>query len=784
MALLSDKKRAAKEGNTATITPRKGKKNPTLKDQLVPTTSRVRADADIAQWRQAEEQALSPLRPRRDRLIAIYYQVTKDLYLTGQMTTLKNKVLSEGFAVVDDKNKENVDALKLLQRPWFLDFLNRVLDTDFYGHTLLQFDYPDTEGDHAGEFTRISVIPRGQVIPELGQVLLSQYDSTGVPFRDPAYDYTDLLLEVALMDEEGRFGLGILNKAAPEIFWKRHSRVDWSRRSEKFGMPLISLKTDAVEDALLADKRNALSNMGSNGWMILDENETLEIKESSANQDGRMYKGLVDTVNDEIAYLITGQVATSQETGSRSGGEVHERVQEHYVQARMRFLHMYINYTLWPFLKKHGYPVAGLEFKWRKWIAEENAAKNPPAPPAPDPTTDTPAVPNAGKKKVMKMADLFDLFTLAASKEDVAEATKWLRKAIELHEKHMNGTAPTTGKEGEKSQMEMMTQMKNAFAALTGKAAPAKSKMDMAKKEGMGSMKMSTPNFPEPPAHTSAGGYTAEVIELSDPAETRLLKLFNNVVAKLHTDQPKVKAMLKTPEWQAMYQEVAGQLLAGAEEGVGQTLPEVTYGTPDAVLLGKFSQHLYVFSANKNYQLLTELNALLIKDGQIRAFPEYKAEALKLHDQYNVSWLRTEYDTAIATGQMAAKWLTFQEDKGSYFLRFSTAGDDRVRPTHAELDGITLPVEHPFWNTRYPPLGWKCRCDVVRVLRAGKEATDEDRLKNLTGHPPEFGNNAGKTGVIFPDSHTYNDVPATVKPLLYKMATQDAPQPKKKNADG
>ncbi len=700
--LLSDKKRLKQADAPADIAPRKGKKNPTLKEQLLPNTTRIRAEADIAEWRVAENTALNPTRPRRDKLMAIYFQVTKDLYLSGQISTLKNKVLSEGFAVVDDKGNENHDMLKLFQRPWFLDFMTRVLDTDFYGHTLLNFDYPATDGEFAGEFVKVDMIPRGQVIPELGQVLLSQYDVAGVPFRDPAYDYTDLLLEVAMMDEEGKYHLGILNKAAPEVFWKRHSRIDWSRRSEKFGMPLISLKTDAVEDALLNDKRNALSNMGSNGWMILDENETLDIKESHGNQDGAMYKALADFVNDELAYLIAGQTMTSQDGSSKSQGEVHERVQEHYIQARMRFLHMYINFTLWPFLKKWGYPLNGLEWKWRKWIDEEKAKLNPPAPagqgPQDDPTTDVPPPPNARKK------------------------------------------AP---------------------------AAPAKK------------VKLYTPNFPEPTAHTSAVG-TPEVIELSDPAETRLLKLFNNVVQKLHDSRPKVKAMLQSPEWQAMYQETARQLLDGAEEGMGHTLPAVKYGTPDAVLLGKFSEHLYVFSANKNYQLLTQLNGLLVKDGQVQPYPEFKSEALKLHEDYNVSWLKTEYQTAVATAQMAAKWLTFQDNKDKYFLKYSTVGDDRVRPSHAELDGITLPADHSFWNTHYPPLGWKCRCNVVQIPRSGREATPADDLKHLSAHPPEFGHNAGKTGIIFPDSHAYNDVPAGVEPLLRKMASQDAPQPKKK----
>lgn len=58
-----------------------------------------------------------------------------------------------------------------------------------------------------------------------------------------------------------------------------------------------------------------------------------------------------------------------------------------------------------------------------------------------------------------------------------ATAEKWLRKAIALHEKHMNGTAPTTGKAGAASQELMMTQMKNALSELTGEKVKPKMKM-------------------------------------------------------------------------------------------------------------------------------------------------------------------------------------------------------------------------------------------------------------------------------------------------------------------
>lgn len=44
---------------------------------------------------------------------------------------------------------------------------------------------------------------------------------------------------------------------------------------------------------------------------------------------------------------------------------------------------------------------------------------------------------------------------------------------------------------------------------------------------------------------------------------------------------------------------------------------------------------------------------------------------------------------------------------------YVTVGDDRVRETHAELDGTTLPKEHPFWHEHYPPWSWSCRCSAI-----------------------------------------------------------------------
>lgn len=74
--------------------------------------------------------------------------------------------------------------------------------------------------------------------------------------------------------------------------------------------------------------------------------------------------------------------------------------------------------------------------------------------------------------------------------------------------------------------------------------------------------------------------------------------------------------------------------------------------------------------------------------------------------------------TQLAYG--AAKWQADQSPIMQEILwgyKYVTAGDDRVRPSHELLDGVTLPKEHPFWQTSFPPNGWSCRCQAIELFR-------------------------------------------------------------------
>ncbi|MEL7784068.1 phage minor head protein [Citromicrobium bathyomarinum] len=93
--------------------------------------------------------------------------------------------------------------------------------------------------------------------------------------------------------------------------------------------------------------------------------------------------------------------------------------------------------------------------------------------------------------------------------------------------------------------------------------------------------------------------------------------------------------------------------------------------------------------------------------------------------------LRTIYQTNMRTSQMAGKWARIERTKRAFpLLRYVTAGDARVRDEHDAWQGIILPVDHPWWDTHYPPNAFNCRCDIQPVNqrmadRRGWKVNDE-----------------------------------------------------------
>lgn len=182
------------------------------------------------------------------------------------------------------------------------------------------------------------------------------------------------------------------------------------------------------------------------------------------------------------------------------------------------------------------------------------------------------------------------------------------------------------------------------------------------------------------------------------------------------------------------------------------------------------SEDVFLFSGLKTHAQLLEASKLLTRaDGTIKGEAEFQKDFSTINEKYNQSYLGAEYQYAVSTSQSAANWVA-HEGGDRYMLQYRTAGDDKVRASHAAMNETTLPKDDPFWDAYYPPNGWRCRCLVTDVLASRYEKSDSDASisngekattqtgKNGKNKLAIFRYNPGKQKVIFPPEHPYSKV--------------------------
>lgn len=80
--------------------------------------------------------------------------------------------------------------------------------------------------------------------------------------------------------------------------------------------------------------------------------------------------------------------------------------------------------------------------------------------------------------------------------------------------------------------------------------------------------------------------------------------------------------------------------------------------------------------------------------------------------------------------QVAFNAAQYKADSNSELVwgyKYVTVGDNRVRPAHAALDGLTRRKNDPIWQTVWPPNGWNCRCAILTLL----DPEEEDNIPDV-----------------------------------------------------
>ncbi len=205
--------------------------------------------------------------------------------------------------------------------------------------------------------------------------------------------------------------------------------------------------------------------------------------------------------------------------------------------------------------------------------------------------------------------------------------------------------------------------------------------------------------------------------------------------------------------------ETATTLWQSAQAEWGKT-ENTTYASDSDKWLSGVHRNIYAFSAAKSHAQLLELrNAVFDVNGKTKSFTEFRESASKILDKYNELWLETEYQAVVRSTIMARQWLDIERDKDIYpYLKYVTAGDDRVRLSHQQLDGKVFPVDSPFWKLYYPPNGWLCRC-TVKKLKQTDEISDLDAIMKIADEstPDYWKKNVGISDIFDKKNTTYFD---------------------------
>jgi phage gp29-like protein len=313
-------------------------------------TSRVRQD--IASMTKARQQKDNVDTPKQILLQKLYIDILQDALLYSQVNNRKMISVSAPFTIMAGDKADDDTTAMLKSFPWFRELIGHIWDTIMTGPALVEF-----VTDKAGLLKPVC-IPKQNLIPEKGMLLLDETQTTGIDYRN-AKEYGSWLLEFGDAKD-----FGLLNKAIPHVLFKRFAQSCWSELCEIYGIPPRYMKTNTQDPVMLTRAESMMRDMGAAAWFIIDESEEFDFAKG-ADTNGDVYGNLIRLCNNELSLLVSGAVI-GQDT--KNGNESKEKVSVDQLmrlgEADKRYIEGYINSSVMPALYLIGLVPEGLLFSF------------------------------------------------------------------------------------------------------------------------------------------------------------------------------------------------------------------------------------------------------------------------------------------------------------------------------------------------------------------------------------------------------------------------------------
>lgn len=495
---------------------------------------------------------------------------------------------------------------------------------------------------------------------------------------------------------------GLLLKAAPYAIWKRGGFGDYAQWIELFGMPQRIGKYNTFDPQSRELLKQALEEAGSAPYLVIPKEADIETKEVNRGS-GSSFNEFRQATNEEMLITILGQTLTTIQ-GERGARSLGE-VHLQVEDSKHTSDLRFVQRTL----NERLLPVleaCGLPVKGGRFVY----------PKAADPLS---------VDEIVKLSTIIDIL------------------AAFIHDKY-SIPMPDKGEviAGEKSNMVLGSHLETDT--------DVEEKVRNADNRNIWHRLWDF--FVKAPQGGAIDGITLMRMQDSDTLEKRLM-------GRVAASQPAFDTEL--------FRFLSEDLLKAVQpeaDSIGNADIRVVYGVRDDALQTAMEINLFQFSAAKTLAELQELNRLFRESSN---FADFEREARKICTAFNRDWQRTEYDTALLTAEAASTYRRLMgKTKLFPYWEYRTVGDDRVRPSHRQLEGVVLPYNDARWKKIFPPNDWRCRCRVVPRMahEVKKEAVEasQQRVDEFFGTATwkkaaaqGWGVNRALTGEVFTQNQFY-----------------------------
>lgn len=461
---------------------------------------------------------------------------------------------------------------------------------------------------------------------------------------------------------------GLLLKAAPYAIFKRGGFGDWAQWLELFGMPRRVGKYNTYDPESRRLLEEAFEKAGSAPYVIIPKEAEVDTQESSSG-NGASYDEFRKACNEEILITILGQTLTTiqGDKGARSLGEIHKEVEEGKNRSDLRFVERILNQRLLPVLKARGFPIAGGRFVFPQAVEQLTVSD----------------VVQLSSIMEIPQSYLHDKYAIPVPKdgEPIARAATTAFSGFDpdLPEDPIGNS--------DNSQPSFFRRLRDFFAGA-------------------------------PQAGASNGSLPISLTD--DPSASMEDRLITAVASG--------SAPAFSPE---LFSFISADLLNGVRGAFKRSLNNAdlsySYGLQDDAFITALEMNLFHFSAGKT---LAEIRALNEAFRTSSSYGDFEKRAREICGDFNRTWQRTEYETAVLTAEAASNYHRLKSKTQLFpYWKYVTAGDDRVRAEHRALNGVILPHDDKLWDRIYPPNGWKCRCRVAPLMRHEAEGVDIEAMR-------------------------------------------------------